>query len=74
MRDRHLELIPNSALTIANAVAELLNLYEEKYKSTQEDLELMERYKGILTSFNIPIVDKMTLPTYSFLREYSNLL
>ncbi|MEI6096014.1 MAG: TIGR04372 family glycosyltransferase [Gammaproteobacteria bacterium] len=74
MNDKQLELLPNSSLTIANAVDELLNLGIEKFETTQEDLELMERYKMILKSFNIPIVERMTLPTYSFLREYSNLL
>lgn len=74
MNDNHLELVPNSSLTIASAVVELLNLGEENHKTTYRDIELMERYKRILTSFNIPIVEKMTLPTHSFLREYSNLL
>jgi putative glycosyltransferase (TIGR04372 family) len=74
MNDSQLELLPNSSLTIANAVDEMLNLGIEKFETTPEDLELMDRYKMILTSFNIPIVEKMTLPTFSFLREYSNLL
>ena len=74
MNDNQLELLPNSSLSIANAVDELLNLDKEKLGNSPEDLELLERYKMILTSFNIPIVEKMTLPTFSFLREYSNLL
>jgi len=74
MKVNQLELLPNSSLMIANAVDELLNLGREKFETTQEDLELMERYKMILKSFNVPIVEKMTLPTFSFLREYSNLL
>jgi len=74
MSDRHLELIPNSATTIANAVEEILNVSNERKIATSEEIELMERYKAILTSYNIAIVEKMTLPTISFLKEYSYLL
>ena len=74
MSDRHLELIPNSATTIANAVEEILNVSNERKIATSEDIELMESYKAILTSYNIAIVEKMTLPTISFLKEYSYLL
>ena len=74
MKDHHLELLPNSSLTIANAVEEMLNPFNDKNVHPQRDMELMDRYKALLTEFNIPIVEKMTLPAISFLREYENLL
>ena len=74
MSDSHLELVPNSATTIANAVEEILNASNGRKIATLEDTELMESYKAILTSYNIAIVEKMTLPTISFLKEYSYLL
>lgn len=73
MKDHHLELLPNSSLTIANAVEEMLNPFNDKNVPTQKDIELMDRYKALLTDFNIRIEEKMTLPTISFLREYENL-
>ncbi len=74
MKDHHLEFLPNSPLTISNAVAEMLDLVTDNNICKPEDLELMNRYSSILASFNIPVVEKMTLPTLSFLREYSHLL
>lgn len=73
MRDRHLELMPNSSFTIANAVGELLDLSNGRKTLTPEDLEFVKRHNSILASFNIPIVEKMTVPAISFLREYKNL-
>ena len=74
MRDRHLELTPNSSFTIASAVEEMLNVSNERFLPTLEELKLMERHKAILTSYNIAITEKMTLPATSFLNEYSHLL
>ena len=74
MKDHHLEFLPNSPLTIANAVEEMLNLVTDNNIRKPEDLELIKRYNSILRSFNVPIVEKMTMPTISFLREYSHLL
>ena len=74
MKDHHLELLPNSSLTIANAVEEMLNPFNDKNVPTRKDTELMDRYKAILTEFNISDREKMTLPAISFLREYENLL
>lgn len=74
MKDHKLELLPNSSLTIVNAVNELIELSTEQKKLTQEDHQLLKRYEAILNSFKIPIVEKMTMPTVSFLREYSQLL
>ena len=74
MRDHHLEFIPNSPLSIANAVDDLYNLSNDKTVASREDIKLMDRYKALLTEFNIPVVEKMTLPAISFLREYKNLL
>ncbi len=74
MQDRHLEFLPNTSTTIANAVTEMTDLVNGQNPATPEDLDLMRRYKLILTSFNIPILDKITVPTFSFLREYSSLL
>ena len=73
MKDHHLELLPNSSLTIANAVEEMLNPFNDKNVPTQKDSELMDRYKALLNDFNIRIEEKMTMPTISFLREYENL-
>lgn len=73
MKDRHLEFIPNSPPSIANAVDDLLNLTNVKNVASREDIELMDRYKALLTEFNIPVVEKMTLPAISFLREHQNL-
>ena len=69
MKDNHLELIPNSATTIANAVTDLLDLDNHQFKSTPEDLDLIKRYEAMLTSLNIPIVPKTNVPAISFLRE-----
>ena len=74
LKGKHLERMPNSSLTIANAVDDLFNLSNEKSVASREDAELMGRYKGLLTEFNIPVVEKMTLPAISFLREHQNLL
>ena len=74
MKDRHLEFIPNSPPSIANAVDDLINLSNDKTVASREDIELMDRYKALLTETNIPIVEKMTLPAISFLREHQNLL
>ena len=74
MKEHKLELVPNSSSTIADAVGELLDLSNGKRTITPEDLELVNRYNSILASFNIPIVEKMTMPAISFLREYSHLL
>lgn len=74
MRNHHLELLPNSSLTIANAIEDLFNLSNNKNVSSREDTKLMDRYKVLLTEFNIPIAEKMTFPAISFLREYENLL
>ena len=74
MKDYNLELMPNSSLTIANAVDDMFNLSNDKNVSSREDIELMDRYKALLTETNIPIVEKMTLPAISFLREHQNLL
>ena len=73
MKDRHLEFIPNSPPSIANAVDDLFNLSNDKTVASREDIELMDRYKALLTKFNIPVVEKMTLPAISFLREHQNL-
>ena len=74
MKDYNLELMPHSSLTIANAVDDMFNLSNDKNVSSREDIELMDRYKVLLTETNIPIVEKMTLPAISFLREHQNLL
>ena len=74
MKERKLELVPNSSSTIADAVGELLDLSNGKRTTSPEDVELVKRYNSILASFNIPIVEKMTLPAISFLRVYSHLL
>ena len=74
MKDRNLEFIPNSPLSIANAVDDLYNLSNDKTVATREDIELLDRYKALLIEFNIPLVEKMTLPAISFLREFKNLL
>lgn len=74
MEDHHLEFLPNTSTTIANAVTEMIDMSVGRNPVTPEDLDLIQRYKMILTSFNIPIVDKITVPTFSFLREYSHLL
>ena len=74
MKDYNLELMPNSSLTIAKAVDDMFNLSNDKNVSSREDIKLMDRYKVLLAEFNIPIVEKMTLPAISFLREYENLL
>ncbi len=74
MSDHHLELIPNSSLTIANAVDDVFHLSDGKRISTEEDLELMDRYKTLLAEFNIPIAKKMTPLAISFLREHQHLL
>ena len=74
MEDHHLEFLPNTSTTIANAVTEMIDLVNGQNPATPEDLDLMRRYQTILTSFNIPILDKITVPTFSFLKEYSNLL
>ena len=73
MKDRHLEFIPNSPLTITNAVEEMLNPFNDKNISMREDIALLDRYKALLNDFNIRIEEKMTMPTISFLREYENL-
>ena len=74
MKDYNLELMPNSSLTIANAVEEMLNPFNDKNVPTRKDTQLMGRYKALLTEFNIPVAEKMSLPAISFLREYKNLL
>ena len=74
MKDRHLEFIPNSPLTITNAVGDMLKPFNDKNVSTREDIALLDRYKTLLKEFNIPTVEKMSLPAISFLREYKNLL
>ena len=74
MRVNRVELMPNSSLTIANAVEEILNVSNESRVPTSEDLKLMDRYNAILASYNIAIVEKMTTPAISFLREYRHLL
>lgn len=74
MQDHHLELSPNSPLTIANAVDDMFNLSNDKTVYTPENLELMNRYEALLSKFNMPIVENMTLPAISFLREYKHLL
>lgn len=74
MEDRNLELLPNSSLTIFNAIDDMFNYLDDKKIHLQEDNELIARYKALLTEFNIPIAEKMTLPAVSFLREYKHLL
>ena len=74
MEDRNLELLPNSSLTIFNAIDDMFNYLDDKKIHLQEDNELISRYKALLTEFNIPIAEKMTLPAVSFLREYKHLL
>jgi len=74
MEDRQLEFLPNTSTTITNAVTEMINLVNGQNQMMPEDLDLIRRYKMILTSFNIPIVDRITVPTVSFLREYASLL
>jgi len=74
MRDKHLELMPNSSFTIASAVKEILNVSNDRFLPTLEELNLMERHKAILASYNFVIAEKMTLPATSFLNEYSHLL
>ena len=74
MSDHHLELLPNSSLTIANAVEDMFNFSNNKTVFTPENLELMNRYKDLLNKFNIPIAKNTTLPAISFLREYKHLL
>ena len=73
MKDHHLEFIPNSPLSIANAVDDMFDLFNDKAVASREDIELMDRYKALLTEFNIPVVERMTLPAISFLREHQNL-
>jgi putative glycosyltransferase (TIGR04372 family) len=74
MEERHLELVPNSSETIASAVDDLLDLSNGRRMPTSEDLELLKSYNSILTSFKIPIKEKMTTPAASFLRAYRHLL
>jgi putative glycosyltransferase (TIGR04372 family) len=74
MRVNRLELVPNSASTILNSVNDVLDLSNEEIKKTSENLGLIKRYESILISFNVPIVEKMTMPALSFLKEYSYLL
>ena len=74
MKDRHLEFLPNSPLTITNAVDDMLKPFNDKNVYTPEDIALLDRYKALLTEFNSPIAEKMSLPAISFLREYKNLL
>lgn len=74
MEHQHLEILPNSSFTLANGVDDMLNFASEKYDPSLDDLELMNRYNALLAQFNIPIVDKMTVPAISFLREYRTLL
>ena len=74
MSDHFLELLPNSSLTIANAVDDMFDLLNDKNGSSQEGIKLIDRYKELLNNFDIPIVEKMTFPAISFLRECENLL
>lgn len=74
MEDRHLEILPNTSTTITNAVTEMIDLVNGQNQVTPDDLNLIRQYQTILTSFNIPTADGITLPAFSFLREYSSLL
>ena len=74
MKDRRLEFITNSPLSIANAVDDMFNLSNNKNVYSQEDIKLMDQYEALLKKFNIPTVKKGSLPAISFLREYKNLL
>ena len=74
MKNHHLEQLPNSSLTIANAVDEMLKPFNDKNVSSLEDTALMERYKTLIKEFNFPAVEKISLPAISFLREYRSLL
>jgi hypothetical protein len=74
MEDRQLEILPNTSTTITNAVTEMIDLVNGQNQVTPDDLNLIRQYQTILTSFNIPTADGITLPAFSFLREYSSLL
>lgn len=74
MNNHSLELLPNSSLTIVNAINDVFNLLDQKQISSQEDNELMDRYRALLGEFGIPVAEKMTLPAISFLKEYKHLL
>ena len=73
---RHdIEFVPNSPQTILNAVQEMLNPNNPSLLTYNEDDEkLIHRYKEILTEFQLPFVEKMSLPSISFLREFQHLL
>ena len=73
---RHdLEFVPNSPQTILNAVQEMLNPDDLSLLTYHEDdLKLVHRYKEILTEFQVPFVEKMSIPSISFLREFQHLL
>ena len=74
MKDHHLELMPNSSQTVTNAVDDMLKSFNGKNMSTREDTALMDHYNSLLKEFNIPTVEKMSLPSISFLREFQHLL
>ena len=73
---RHdVEFVPNSPRTILNAVKEMLKLDDPSSSNYQmDDKELIHRYKEILNKFQVPVVEEMTLPSISFLREFQHLL